>query len=56
MRFDRKSFLERLSVSRPGYRLLEVIECGIPVFLVKTTVLIIDRKPLGNCWNPGSES
>ncbi len=47
MRFDRESFLERLSVSRPGYRLLEVVECGIPVFLLRATVLIIDRKPLG---------
>ncbi len=47
MKFDRKAFLERLSVSRPGYRLLDVIECGIPMFLVKATVLVVERKPLG---------
>lgn len=47
MRFDRKAYLEQLSISRPGYRLLEVQDCGIPIFLVKANVLMLDRKPLG---------
>lgn len=47
VKLDRARYLERLSVSRPGYRLLEVQDCGIPIFLVKANVLMLDRKPLG---------
>lgn len=34
-------------MSRPGYRLLQVVECGVPLFLVKANVLLIEWKPLG---------
>ncbi len=40
-------FLDWLSLSRPGYRLLEVTDIGIPVYLVRADVLLIERRPVG---------
>lgn len=34
-------------MSRPGYRLLEVEPAALPVFLFRSEVLLIDRRPLG---------
>lgn len=47
MNEQRVNLLDRLSVSRPGYRLLELVDAAIPIFLVKADVLMIERRPIG---------
>lgn len=42
-----KSFLDKLSLSRPGSRLIEIVPCAIPAFVVKAEVLVIERRPVG---------
>ena len=42
-----QTYLDRLSLSRPGSRLLEIVPCAIPIFLVKADVLLIERRPVG---------
>ena len=47
MSSTRSHLLDRLSVSRPGYRLIDLVDSAIPVFLVKADVLLIERRPIG---------
>jgi len=47
MSSERKRLLDRLSTSRPGYRLIDVIDSAIPVFSVRADVLLIERRPIG---------
>jgi len=39
--------LERLSLSRPGYELLDITNFALPYFVIRAEVLLIDRRPLG---------
>lgn len=41
------AFLDRLSLSRPGYRLIDVTDVGLPVFLVRADVLLLEHRPVG---------
>ena len=47
MNTQRAHLVERLSVSRPGYRLIDLVDSAVPVFLVKADVLMIERRPIG---------
>lgn len=44
---ERSNYLDWLSLSRPGYRLLDVTAVGIPVYLVRADVLLLERRPVG---------
>lgn len=42
-----QAFLDRLSVSRPGSQLLEVVPCALPAYVVKAEVLLLEQRPIG---------
>jgi hypothetical protein len=44
---QRADFLDRLSISRPGYRLLELVDAALPMFLVRADILMVERRPIG---------
>lgn len=47
MNTHRAHLLDRLSVSRPGYRLLELVDAALPMFLVRADILMVERRPIG---------
>lgn len=42
-----RPFLERLSLSRPGSRLIDLVPCAIPAYVVKAELLILEHRPVG---------
>lgn len=42
-----QAFLDKLSISRPGSRLIEIIPCAVPAYIVKAEVLLLEHRPVG---------
>ena len=42
-----QAFLDKLSLSRPGSRLIEIVPCAVPAYLVKAEVLLLEQRPVG---------
>lgn len=47
MTVPRIDLLDRLSISRPGYRLLELVDAALPMFLIRADILMVERRPIG---------